>query len=61
LIAYDLPNKEKRDEMLKTMADNGLKALPCGNRSVRFRGMLDTPEEIIDKALALVAKSIPVK
>jgi L-lysine 6-transaminase len=61
MIAYDLPDKGKRDEMLKTMADNGLKALPCGNRSVRFRGMLDTPEDIVDKALELVAKSIPVK
>jgi L-lysine 6-transaminase len=61
MIAYDLPNQEKRNEMLKTLAENGLKALPCGNRSVRFRGMLDTPEEIIDKALEVVAKSIPVK
>lgn len=61
MIAYDLPSKEKREEMLKTLAENGLKALPCGNRSIRFRGMLDTPEEIVDKALELVAKSIPVK
>jgi L-lysine 6-transaminase len=61
MIAYDLPNQEKRDEMIKKMADNGLKVLPCGNRSIRFRGMLDTPEEIIDTALELVAKSIPVK
>jgi L-lysine 6-transaminase len=61
MIAYDLPSKEKREEMLKTLAENGLKALPCGHLSIRFRGMLDTPEEIIDKALELVAKSIPVK
>ncbi len=61
MIAYDLPNQEKRDEMIGKMSDNGLKALKCGNRSIRFRGMLDTPAEIIDKALEMVARSIPVK
>jgi L-lysine 6-transaminase len=61
MIAYDLPSQEKRDEMIKKMADNGLKALQSGNRSIRFRGVLDTPEEIIEKALEVVAKSIPIK
>jgi L-lysine 6-transaminase len=61
MIAYDLPNQGKRDEMIEKMYSNGLKALQSGNRSVRFRGMLDTPEEIIDKAMEVVAKSIPLK
>ena len=61
MIAYDLPNQEKRNEMINKMSENGLKVLPCGNRSIRFRGMLDTPEEIIDTVLELVAKSIPVQ
>ncbi|TES88910.1 MAG: L-lysine 6-transaminase [Anaerolineales bacterium] len=61
MIAYDLPNQGKRDEMIEKMYANGLKALQSGNRSVRFRGMLDTPEEIIDKAMEVVAKSIPLK
>ncbi|MCK4775750.1 MAG: L-lysine 6-transaminase [Candidatus Krumholzibacteria bacterium] len=61
MIAYDLPNQGKRDEMIEKMYANGLKALQSGNRSVRFRGMLDTPEEIIDKAMEVVAKSIPIK
>lgn len=61
MIAYDLPDQAKREEMIETLTNNGLKALTSGNRSIRFRGMLDTPEEIIDKALQIVAKSLPVE
>jgi L-lysine 6-transaminase len=60
MVAYDLTDQGKRDEMIEKLADNGLKALKSGNRSIRFRGVLDTPEEVIDEALAIVAKSIPV-
>jgi len=60
MIAFDLPNKATRDEMKATLKENGLYCLPCGEKSIRFRGMLDTPEEIIDKALKIVEKSIPV-
>lgn len=60
MIAYDLPNNEKRNRMIEKLSENGVKALKSGNRSIRFRGMLDTPEEVIDQALGLVAKSIPV-
>ena len=58
-IAYDLPAPAKRDTMIQTMADNGLIALKSGNRSIRFRGMLDTPAEIVDQALEIVARSVP--
>jgi L-lysine 6-transaminase len=61
MVAYDLPNQEKRDQMIDKLFENGLKALKAGNRTIRFRGMLDIPEEIIDKSLELVAKSIPIK
>lgn len=60
MIAYDLPDQAARDKMSKTLDDNGLKALKSGNRSMRFRGMLDTPEEVVDKALEVVAKSLPI-
>jgi L-lysine 6-transaminase len=60
MIAYDLPDPDKRDLMFKTLAQNGMKALKSGVQSIRFRGMLDTPEEIVDKALEVVAKSMPV-
>jgi L-lysine 6-transaminase len=59
MAAFDVPNSEKRDALLETMKENGLYALSCGPRSVRFRGMLDTPSEIIDKTLKIVEKSLP--
>ena len=59
MIAFDLPDQVKRDSMLDTMFDNGLLAMKSGDQSIRFRGMLDTPGEIIDQALEIVAKSVP--
>ena len=59
MIAFDLPDQAKRDIMLDTMFDNGLLAMKSGDHSIRFRGMLDTPEDAIDNALEIIAKSIP--
>jgi L-lysine 6-transaminase len=59
MLAFDLTDQKKRDTMLDRMFENGLLALKSGNRSIRFRGMLDTPEEVVDQALETVAKSIP--
>ncbi len=59
MIAYDLPDQVHRDTMIDKLSENGLKALKCGNRTIRFRGMLDTPEEVVNKAVEVVAKSIP--
>ena len=61
MIAFDLPNQDKRDVMLDSMFDNGLLAMKSGDHSIRFRGMLDTPKEAVDQALEIVAKSIPRK
>ncbi len=59
MIAFDLPDQEIRNTMLDTMFDNGLLAIKSGDRSIRFRGMLDTPQEAIDQALEIVARSAP--
>ena len=59
MVAYDLPDGTVRDEMMKTLEKNGLKALKSGERSIRFRGMLDIPEEAIQQGLEIVAKSLP--
>ena len=59
MIAFDLPDQEKRNSMLDSMFDNGLLAMKSGDHSIRFRGMLDTPKEAIDQALEIVAQSIP--
>ncbi|HKJ28330.1 MAG TPA: L-lysine 6-transaminase [Anaerolineales bacterium] len=60
MVAYDLPTEARRDEMMKLLEKNGLKALKAGARSIRFRGMLDIPAEVIDKALEVVAQSVPL-
>jgi L-lysine 6-transaminase len=59
MIAFDLPDMENRDIMLDLMFENKLMAIQSGNNSIRFRGMLDTPAEVVDQALEIVAKSIP--
>ncbi|HDD55497.1 MAG TPA: L-lysine 6-transaminase [Chloroflexi bacterium] len=61
MVAFDLPDQRQRDVMLDSMFDNGLLAMKSGDHSIRFRGMLDTPEEIINDALEIVAQSIPEK
>jgi L-lysine 6-transaminase len=60
MVAYDLPDTGKRDEMMNLLDKNGLKALKSGVRSIRFRGMLDLPEDVIEKALDVVVQSLPV-
>jgi L-lysine 6-transaminase len=60
MVAYDLPNTGKRDEMMTLLDNNGLKALKSGTHSIRFRGMLDIPEDVIEKALDVVAQSLPI-
>ena len=59
MIAFDLPEQRVRDTMLDSMFENGLLALKSGDRSIRFRGMLDTPVEVVNKALEIVAQSVP--
>lgn len=59
MLAFDLPNQDTRGAMIEKLTENGLKALMSGDRSIRFRGMLDTPVEIVEQALDIVAKSIP--
>ncbi len=59
MIAFDLPDQAQRDGMLDSMFDNGLLAMKSGDHSIRFRGMLDTPEEAVNDALEIVAQSIP--
>ncbi len=59
MIAFDVPDKAARDALIERMKENGLYALTSGARSVRFRGMLDTSTEIVDKALKIVEKSLP--
>ncbi|MDH3942686.1 MAG: L-lysine 6-transaminase [Anaerolineae bacterium] len=60
MVAFDLPDPAGRDDMMDRMKENGMYALKSGAQSVRFRGMLDTPEEVAEEALKIVAASIPL-
>jgi L-lysine 6-transaminase len=59
MAAFDVPDKPKRDEMTEQMKENGLYALKSGERSIRFRGMLDVPKDVVEKAVQIVEKSLP--
>ncbi|MBN2502135.1 MAG: L-lysine 6-transaminase [Anaerolineales bacterium] len=58
MVAFDMPTAVTRDEMLDTMKQNGLYALKCGQQGIRFRGMLDVPQDVIDKAVEIVDVSV---
>jgi L-lysine 6-transaminase len=61
MVAFDLPDQAKRDTMMSALEKNGLKALKSGENAIRFRGMLDVPKEVVEKALEIVAKSLPLE
>jgi L-lysine 6-transaminase len=58
MIAFDLPTGELRLEVLATMKSNGLLALPCGTRSIRFRPPLNVTEQEVDEAFEIVRASM---
>jgi L-lysine 6-transaminase len=49
--AFDLPSTELRNATIKAMAEHGLMALPCGERSVRFRPALVISREEVDEGI----------
>lgn len=49
--AFDLPSTELRNATLKAMTANDLMALPCGDRSVRFRPPLVVCREEVDEGI----------
>lgn len=51
MIAFDLPNRPLRNQFWKGLYDNGILAICCGGRSVRFRPALDVKAVEIDQVL----------
>ncbi|HEV8630024.1 MAG TPA: L-lysine 6-transaminase [Thermoanaerobaculia bacterium] len=49
--AFDLPSTELRNATLKAMSEHDLMALPCGERSIRFRPPLVVGREEVDEGL----------
>jgi L-lysine 6-transaminase len=58
MLAFDLPDSMSRDIFRGLLLENGLIALKCGERSIRFRPMLDLPATCAEEALAIVEKSL---
>ena len=58
MIAFDLPDPLARDIFRGLLLENGLVALKCGTRSIRFRPMLDLDAPSVEEGLAIVEKSL---
>jgi len=58
MIAFDLPNSEIRNQFLSKTFENGLIALPSGERSIRFRPSLNLPRELVDETLGILRESL---
>ena len=51
MIAFDLPNREVRENFYRGLFERGVLALRSGERSIRFRPALDITEQAIQSAL----------
>jgi len=58
MCAFDLPNTEIRDKLVKEIYNNGAIVLICGERSIRFRPALNIGKDEIDEAKEILTKSI---
>jgi L-lysine 6-transaminase len=53
MVAFDLPNRETRDELLAELRTERVLALPSGERAIRFRPALNVTRE--ELAIAVTA------
>jgi len=58
MLAFDLPDGRSRDIFRVLLLENWLVALKCGERSIRFRPMLDLSPADVESALAIVDDSL---
>lgn len=56
--AYDLSSAEFRKKFISNCYKNGLMILPCGEKSVRFRPVLDIDADTINKGFEIIHQSI---
>ncbi len=52
MCAIDLPDAERRDEVVAGLRDERVLVLPCGQRSVRFRPALSVTEDELEIGIA---------
>ncbi|MGE3063560.1 MAG: L-lysine 6-transaminase [bacterium] len=58
LIAFDLSDSAKRDRMFDKLFENGLFAIKCGEKSIRFRPPLNLSKEEADRGVEILEKSL---
>ena len=58
ICAFDLPDKETRDEVVKRSLENKMIILGCGAKSIRFRPQLNVSTSEIDQAMDVLKKVI---
>jgi len=58
MVAFDLPDGRSRDIFRGLLLENGLVALKCGERSIRFRPALDLDATTVAQGLAIVENSL---
>ena len=58
MCAFDLPNGDIRDRILAQGREQGVLALPCGDRSIRFRPFLDVTEEEIEDGVGALERAL---
>lgn len=54
MLAFDLPSGEIRDEMLNLLAEQGLLALRCGDKGIRFRPHLTFSKADVHEAIQAI-------
>ncbi|PRZ41146.1 L-lysine 6-transaminase precursor [Antricoccus suffuscus] len=58
MCAFDVPDGAARGALLESLREHGVIALPCGERSVRFRPALTVSAEEIDAGLAAIRSAL---
>jgi len=58
MLAFDLPDGEQRSRFLSQAFTEGMIALGCGERSVRFRPALNLTRNTVDEAIGLTRQSL---
>lgn len=58
MCAYDLPDSQTRDKLLKTLWNKKMLILPCGTKSIRYRPALNVPVEDIDRGIEITREAL---
>ena len=59
-IAFDLPDKNVRDNFMKEAQNQGMLVLKCGHRSIRFRPSLNITNGHVDEAISIIKKCLKI-